>query len=249
MGRSLLEGTVMMTGPPGVFATLAASRTGATILDGVGAVAHTGTLSAIFTAMFAGQAGGATVIGLPGDSTCTGECTRLGDATCRAESAGEDLLPSRSSGVSGRLACRKLRGDAVLSCCADAGVQAADADAGVSMERVGVAGSGGWVVAINVSAVAVKECRGKRVVTCSGSSGIGSTAAVGGVAAVAGFRGAMDHKHGVEAWRAIGQGQVLGTTSGRGCGVPPVFKTVFSEFPSARRTTSEGGAWGCTSNS
>ena len=29
---------------------------------------------------------------LPGkSSTCTGECTRLGDATCRAESAGEDL--------------------------------------------------------------------------------------------------------------------------------------------------------------
>ena len=38
--------------------------------------------------------------------------------------------------------------------------------------RVGVAGSGGWVVAINVSAVAVKECRGKRVVTwAAGSDG------------------------------------------------------------------------------
>lgn len=36
--------------------------------------------------------------------------------------------------------------------------------------RVGVAGSGGWVVAINVSAVVVKECRGKRVVTWAARS-------------------------------------------------------------------------------
>ena len=42
------------------------------------------------------------------------------------------------------LACRKLRGDAVLSCCADAGVQAADADAGVSMEPQNTQTCHGW---------------------------------------------------------------------------------------------------------
>lgn len=43
--------------------------------------------------------------------------------------------------------------------------------------RVGVAGSGGWVVAINVSAVAVKECRGKRVVTWAAQGRMAKTCA------------------------------------------------------------------------
>lgn len=97
-------------------------------------------------------------------------------------------------------------------------------------ERVGVSNASNSVVAINVCwSVEVNECRGKRVVTCSASGATtaarGSMVALGGVAATptaaatalgASFRAvAASCQQGGE--RAIGHGQVLGTTKrGRG---------------------------------